>query len=79
MDQTHSILTIIKDHNMQGAKGVNLPYPMDGEPLSKADNATDAEKDACSKFEYRKLVGQIMYIMIHTRPDVMYALNILSR
>ena len=79
MDQTRMIDEIIKDLNMTGSKEEHLPYPMTGPSLSKADNATDAQKQECSKYPYRRVVGQLMYGMVHTMVCIMYALNVLSR
>ena len=79
MDQTRMINEIIKEMNMTGSKDEKLPYPMTGESLSKKDNATDAQKAECAKYPYRRLVGQLMYGMVHTMVCIMYALNVLSR
>ena len=48
-------------------------------PLSKKDRATEDQKQECAKCPYRRVVGQLMYGMIHTLITIMYALNILSR
>ena len=48
--------------------------------MSKADNAkTEAESNEMAKVPYRALVGMLSYIMGHTKPDIAYALNVLSR
>jgi hypothetical protein len=79
MDQERMINEIIKEMNMTGSKDEKLPYPVTGESLSKIDNATDVQKADCSKYPYRRVVGQLMYGMVHTMPCIMYALNVLSR
>ena len=48
-------------------------------PLSKKDCATEDQKQECAKYTYRRVVGQLMYGMVHTLITIMYALNILSR
>ena len=40
---------------------------------------TEEQKKECSKYPYRRVVGQLMYGMVHTMIGIMYALNILSR
>ena len=70
---------IVKEMNITGAKDERLPYPMTGESLSKNDNATDADKADSAKYPYRRLIGQLMYGMVHTMVCIMYALNVLSR
>ena len=65
------ITEIVKETNLTGAKEEKLPYPMGNLPLSKKDCATEDQKKECTKYPYRRVVGQLMYGM--------YALNILSR
>ena len=79
MDQTRMITEIIKEANLTGAKEEKLPYPMGNSPLSKNDCATEDQKQECTKYPYRRVVGQLMYGMVHTLITIMYALNILSR
>ena len=79
MDQTRMITEIIKEANLTGAKDERLPYPLDNAALSKLDSATEEQKKECSKYPYRRVVGQLMYGMVHTMIGIMYALNVLSR
>jgi hypothetical protein len=79
MDQTRMVNSILKEANMTGSRDEHLPYPITGPNLSKLDNATDSERPSCAKFPYRRVVGQLMYTMVHTLVCIMYALNILSR
>jgi hypothetical protein len=79
LDQKRMIDEIVRECNMTGSKDEHLPYPMTGASLSKEDNATDDQKAECSKYPYRRIVGQLMYGMVHTMVCIMYALNVLSR
>ena len=82
MDQHRMIDSIIKEANISGAKDMHLPYPTGDQepPLSKLDNAsTPEERTLCSKYPYRRVVGQLMYGMVHTMIGILYALNVLSR
>ena len=79
MDQARMINEIIKEANITGSPDQKLPYPMEGLSLSKKDNATEDEMPEFSKYPYRKVVGQLMYGMVHTMVCIMYALNVLSR
>ena len=79
MDQTRTITEIIKEANLTGAKDERLPYPLDNAALSKLDSATEEQKKECSKYPYRRIVGQLMYGMVHTMIGITYALNVLSR
>ena len=44
MDQTRMITEIIKDAKLTGAKDERLPCPIDNDPISKADSATEEQK-----------------------------------
>ena len=79
MNQTRMIDEIMTEAQMKNAKDARLPYPLQGEPLSKLDNATEKNYEECQKFPYRKIVGQLMYGMVHTLVTIAYALNVLSR
>ena len=70
---------IVRECNITGSKDEHLPYPMTGASLSKEDNATEDQKAECSKYPYWRIVGQLMYGMVHTMVCIMYALNVLSR
>ena len=74
--------SIIKEANISGAKDMHLPYPTGDQepPLSRLDNASSPEeRTQCSKYPYRRVVGQLMYGMVHTMIGILYALNVLSR
>ena len=81
LDQKDKIEGLVKAARVTGAKVQKLPYPLDGPSLSNADNAKDAAEAAecASRVQYRQLIGMLSYIMGHTRPDIAYALNVLSR
>jgi hypothetical protein len=72
------INAIIVEAKIGGDKDEKLPYPLTGNALSKMDCPVTL-KHKCSQYPYRKVVGQLMYGMVHTMMTVMYALNILSR
>ena len=80
LDQKELIESAVKAAKVSGAKVQKLPYPLDGPLLSKADNSkTEAEANDMAKVPNRALVGMLSYIMGHTKPDIAYALNVLSR
>ena len=72
------ITEIIKKANLTGAKDERLPYPLGNAAVSKLDSATEEQKE-CSKYPNRRVVGQLMYGMVHTMIGIMYALYVLSR
>ena len=71
--------SILEGIGMKNTKYEALPYPLDKLSLSKVDNATPQQLAECKNFPYRRIVGQLMYGMIHTLMAIMYALNVLSR
>ena len=73
------ITEIIKEANLTGAKDERLPSPLGNTALSKLDSATEEQKKECSKYPHRRVVGQLMYGMVHTMIGIIYALNVLSR
>ncbi len=75
-----SVEGLVKVANLTGARVERLPYPLEGLALSRADNAKNTEEERESaKFPYRTLVGMISYVTGHTKPDIAYALNVVSR
>ena len=82
LDQKKAIEGAVKTAKIKlgGAKLDRLPYLLTGESLSKADNAKDEEEaKEVSKTPYRTLIGILSYIAGHTKPDIQYAQNVLSR
>jgi hypothetical protein len=81
LDQTRMIDDIMNEAHMKNEKDEKLPYPNPtmGPALSKLDNATDDNAEDCRKFPYRRVIGQLMYGMVHTLVTIMYPLNVLSR
>ena len=70
---------IIKEAKLTEAKDERLLHPIGKDPISKADSATEEQKFECSKYPYQRVVGQLIYGMVHTIIGIMYALNVLSR
>lgn len=71
LDQTSYIERVLKKFNMFDCKSVNTPMET-GLKLIKGD-----EKD--SKYDYRNLVGCLMYIAVCSRPDIAHAVSVLSQ
>ena len=80
LDQKKSIEGAVKAAKVSGCKVQKLPYPLEGPSLSKADNAKEeVEAKEVAKVPHRALIGMLSYIMGHTKPDIAYPLNVLSR
>ena len=64
---------------MQNAHGVLLPIRL-GKFLSKEQcPKTPQEVDDMSRVPYASAVGSLMYAMLSTRPDICYAVGVVSR
>ena len=60
------IASIVKEANISGDRDEHIPAPMEGFALSKADcPQTEEVKTECQKIPYRRVVGQLMYGMVH--------------
>ena len=76
LDQKKLIESAVRAAKVSEVKVQKLPYPLDCPSLSKADNAkTEAETNDMAGILYRAL----SYIMGHTKLDIAYALNVLSK
>jgi Reverse transcriptase (RNA-dependent DNA polymerase) len=65
---------ILKRFGMNEAK--SIPTPMDHRMiLQKAEN----DKNVLRNIPYRSIIGNLMYLMICTRPDLAFAVGILSQ
>jgi hypothetical protein len=89
MNQRKAIEKLLTLVDMMGVEEERLPYPtqqQQPESLSKKDNLGNietnmsaSEKESVQRFPYRACVGSLLYIMIHTMPQIMFILNVLSR
>lgn len=89
MNQKQAIDKLLIDLDMTGVKQERLPYfTAQQQPisLSKKDclsevvgDIDESTKAECTSFKYRETVGSLLYIFIHTVPQMMFILNVLSR
>jgi hypothetical protein len=89
MNQRGKIEKMLESVGMTGCVEERLPYPtcqQQPESLSKMDNLgnlqTDigkSEKDRVKAFPYREIIGVLLFVMLHTCPQIIFILNVLSR
>ena len=88
MNQRQAIEKLLAEVDMTGVTENRLPYPTtqeQPETLSKKDNLANlshvsaADMLECKTFPYRKVIGSLLYIYLHTMPQIMFHLNLLSR
>ena len=73
LDQQAYVEDLLARYGLEDANPVSTP----SDPTSRLTKLTDQE--ACTKEPYRSLVGALLYISMHTRPDIVYAVSELAR
>jgi hypothetical protein len=79
LSQKHYIEKIIKQFNFENSKDSNIPIQPNHNLTSKLENKKDNLREQVDQNKYRKLIGSLIYLMTSTRPDICYAVGILSR
>ncbi|RYA48787.1 hypothetical protein DD599_27040, partial [Enterobacter cloacae complex sp. CH23B] len=79
LSQEKYIHKVLKRFSMQGGKSLSTPMQAYSK-LSKEDSPkTVAEKEEMAKVPYSSVVGNLMYAMVTTRPDIAHAMGVVSR
>lgn len=79
IDQTQYIKSILKRFNMTECNSVITPLEL-GQGISKEmEPKTEEEKEIMNKIPYREAIGSLLFLTLTTRPDISYAVNLLSR
>ena len=79
LSQSGYIDKVLKRFSMQDSKRGFLPMSH-GIKLSKSQcPTTKAERECMDKIPYASAIGSFMYAMLCTRPDVSYAISMISR
>ena len=79
LSQALYIDKILARFSMEDSKKGTLPF-MHGDHLSKEQSPKTLEQKECmSRIPFASAVGSLMYAMLCTRPDICYAVGIVSR
>ena len=79
LSQASYIDKILTRFNMENSKRGTLPF-RHGIHLSKEQSPKTPEgKECMSRIPYASAVGSLMYVMLCTRPDICYAVGVVSR
>jgi hypothetical protein len=71
---------LLERFNLTHCNALTTPADINLKNLSSSDcPQNDEQKQAMSNIPYRQLVGSLLYAAISTRPDIAYAVNIVSR
>ena len=73
LDQQAAVEDLLSKYGMEGCKAVATPS-VPNVRLAKLQEGEEACREP-----YRSLVGALLYLSMHTRPDIVYAVNELAR
>ncbi|GAA0160348.1 hypothetical protein LIER_39023 [Lithospermum erythrorhizon] len=79
LSQKEYMKKVIKRFNMESAKSVSCPLGAQFKLSSKQCPVKTEDNEYMKKVPYASAVGSIMYVMTCTRPDLRYAIVVLSR
>lgn len=79
IDQTHYVKEVLRRFNMTDCNIVSSPLDP-GMKISKdMCPRNDDERDKMKNIPYRAAIGSLLFVAITTRPDIAFAVNLLSR
>lgn len=73
LDQKAHIETLVNDMKMNNAKASSIPIDLGYEKIHDDENTLE------DKLSYQRLIGRLLYIGVHARPDILAAVCILSQ
>ena len=79
LSQERYVEKVLERFNMHKSKSVNTPLAGHFNLSSKQSTTSEKEMEEMKKILYSYVVGSLMYAMICTRPDIAYAVKVLSR
>ncbi|XP_071578912.1 uncharacterized protein [Temnothorax nylanderi] len=79
MTQRKYIQDVLKRFNMEDCKPVATPMNPAVKLSKKMSPTTEEDKKQMSQIPYRNVIGSLMYLATSTRPDIAYAISILSQ
>lgn len=79
IDQKQYIREILIRFGMEDCNGVSNPMDPNQKLSSSMGPRNDKEKDEMKTTPYRQLVGSLLFAAQISRPDISYAVNVLSR
>jgi len=79
LSQEKYIEKVLQRFNMDNAKAVSSPLATHFKLNTEQCPSTDAEKKDMERVPYASAVGSLMYAMVCTRPDIAYAVGVVSR
>ncbi len=74
VDQGLYTLKVVKRFGLENCKPVQTPLPTGYSPLKNKGKCTDEERSS-----YQQIIGSILYLALGTRPDIIYAVILMSQ
>ena len=79
LSQLQYVKKVLSRFNMNEAKSVSTPLGSHFKLSKEQSPKTEEERDHMSKVPYASAIGNLMYAMVCTRPDITYVVGVLSR
>ena len=79
LSQKSYIEKILERFNLKDCKPVSTPFASHFKLSSSQCPTNEEDKDYMSRILYSSAVGNLMYVMICTRPDLPHAVSVVSR
>nr|GEZ11521.1 hypothetical protein [Tanacetum cinerariifolium] len=79
VSQSGYVQKILNDYRVDNGKSVSVPLGAHFKVSLKGCPSSDWDVKIMSKVPYANVVGSLMYLMVCTRPDIAYAVSIVSR
>nr|GEX88755.1 hypothetical protein [Tanacetum cinerariifolium] len=79
VSQSEYISKILNNFRIHNGKSVQMPLGGHFNLSSKDCPVRDCDVERISKVPYANVVGSLMYLMVCTRPDIAYAVSVVSR
>ncbi|KAL2243462.1 UNVERIFIED_CONTAM: Retrovirus-related Pol polyprotein from transposon TNT 1-94 [Sesamum indicum] len=79
LNQRTYILSILKKISMENSKPVSVPLVVHFQLCRDQSPKNDFEKEKMSKVPYSNVIGSIMFLMVCSQPDIIYAISCLNR
>jgi hypothetical protein len=79
LSQNTYIDSLLRKFNMENCKAVSVPLDPNAQLSREQCPQTDKEKAEMRKYPYRELIGGLVWLTTATRPDLAFAVCVLSR
>ncbi|KAL6323785.1 hypothetical protein AAG906_002253 [Vitis piasezkii] len=79
LSQSEYVKKVLSRFNMNEAKPVSTPLGSHFKLSKEQSPKIEEERNHMSKVPYASAIGSLMYVMVCTRPDIAYAVGVVSR